>query len=162
MPSQIPSEIPSSLPSSTSVPSSTPRFVLHCFLIDEHKLSHTHHSDGVLFFLMQDQTAYLNEEEAGCVPPRGKNAMSNVEQCRNGEGAVEYSFYNNTNPLLLNGCLYTYIRYAPCDSDEATTKALVSLNTTVDCDTQPPVDEMNDKQFEKLVDDFINIVKSSD
>ena len=111
-----------------------------------------------MFFLMQDQTAYINEEETGCDPPRGNNALSNVKQCRNGEGAVVYSFYDDSNPLLMNGCQYTYIRYAPCLPDEAVTNAVVSLNTTIECDG---VLDMASGQFKDFLGDFIQHVKNT-
>merc|ERR1719382_1865013 len=137
--SRIPSAIPSTIPSSSSMPSSVP-------------------TDGIVFFLMQNQTAYFNVEETGCDPPRGNNAVSNVNQCRNGEGPVVYSFDNETAPLVVDGCKYTYIRYAPCLPDEAVTTAEVDLNTTVSCGGPPPVEDMTTKEFLEYVGEFIQTV----
>ena len=111
---------------------------------------------------MQDQTTYTNIKDDDCNPPRGDDAVSNVQQCRNGEGPVVYNFYNQTHPLVDLGCQYTYIRYAPCLPDEAVTRADVQLNTTVVCNGPPPelkpVEDMTDSEFMVFVGQFIQDV----
>jgi len=110
-------------------------------------------SDGVVFFLMQNQTSYTNVVAAGCEPPRGNNASALVGQCRMGQGAVVYTYDEGGTVFPVNGCDYSFIGYAPCVPDEATSTSTVALEATVPC-VDIPNKTTDPTAFQKFVQEY--------
>jgi len=94
-------------------------------------------SDGVVFYLMQNQTSYTNLVTDGCLPPRGNNASAIISQCRMGQGEAVYSYDNGGTVFRVNECDYSFIRYAPCVPDELESTSIVKLSTITDCSDCP-------------------------